>query len=70
MSSCKRQEDILMETAHNFRNRIVSIGGFARSIARVAQDTQVSEKATHLLEEVSRLEAHLAEFENYMSLKF
>ena len=70
MSSCKRQEDILMVTAHNFRNRIVSIGGFARSIARVAQDKQVSEKATHLLEEVNRLESHLAEFENYMSLKF
>jgi hypothetical protein len=69
MSSCKRQEDILMETAHNFRNRIVSIGGFARRIAQLAQNKELSEKAVHLQEEVGRLEAHLAEFEKYMSLK-
>jgi len=69
MSSCKRQEDILMETAHNFRNRIVSIGGFARRIAQLAQNEELSEKAVHLQEEVRRLEAHLAEFEKYMSLK-
>jgi hypothetical protein len=69
MSSCKRQEDILMETAHNFRNRIVSIGGFARRIAQLAQNEELSEKAVHLQEEVMRLEVHLAEFEKYMSLK-
>ncbi len=69
MSSCRRQESILMETAHNFRNRIVSISGFARRIAQLARDKELSEKSTHLQEEVKRLESHLAEFETYMSLK-
>ena len=69
MTSCRRQEAILMETAHNFRNRIAVIGGFSRRIAHLAKDTELADKAKHLHEEVTALEAHLAEFEKYMSLK-
>lgn len=69
MTSCRRQETILMETAHNFRNRIAVIGGFSRRIANLAKGTELADKAKHLHEEVTALEAHLAEFEKYMSLK-
>jgi hypothetical protein len=69
MTSCRRQEAILMETAHNFRNRIAVIGGFSRRIAHLAEGTELADKAKHLHEEVTALEAHLAQFEKYMSLK-
>jgi hypothetical protein len=69
MDSCRRQEDILTETAHNFRNNIVIIGGFSRRIARLAEDTEMAKNAIDLQEEVKALEAHLAEFEKYMNLK-
>jgi hypothetical protein len=69
MTSCRRQETILMETAHNFRNRIAVIGGFSRRIASLAKGTDLADKAKHLHEEVTALEAHLAQFEKYMSLK-
>jgi hypothetical protein len=69
MTSCRRQETILMETAHNFRNRIAVIGGFSRRIANLAKGTELADKAKHLHEEVTALESHLAEFEKYMSLK-
>jgi len=69
MTSCRRQEAILMQTAHNFRNSIAVIGGFSQRIAQMALDKEVAEKATHLYEEVQTLEGHLAEFEGYMSLK-
>jgi len=69
VTSCRRQEAILMETAHNFRNHIVVIGGFSRRIANLAEGTELADKATHLYEEVTALESHLAQFEKYMSLK-
>lgn len=69
MTSCRRQEAILMETAHNFRNRIAAIGGFSRRISRLAQNTELAESAIHLQEEVAALETHLSEFERYMSLQ-
>lgn len=69
MASCNRQEEILMETAHNFRNRIVVIGGLSRSIAKLAKDTKLGEKASKLHSEVKTLEKHLADFERYMPLK-
>ena len=40
MTSCRRQEAILMETAHNFRNSIAVIGGFAQRVAQLAADTE------------------------------
>jgi len=67
MSSCQRQETILLETAHNFRNRIVAIAGLSRRIAKSAKGTELEEKARRLIEEVEHLEANLVEFENYMS---
>lgn len=69
MASCSRQEEILMETAHNFRNRIVVIGGLSRSITKLAKGTKLEEKASKLHSEVRALEKHLADFERYMPLK-
>jgi len=69
MGSCSRQESILMETTHNFRNRIVVIAGFCRQIVRMAQGTELAEKAMALQKEVKALESHLAVFEKYMSVK-
>jgi transcriptional regulator with GAF, ATPase, and Fis domain len=68
MDSCRRQEDILMETADHFRNSIVIIGGFSRRIARLAEDRSLAKDAIELEEEVKTLEVHLAEFEKYMNL--
>lgn len=67
MTTCQRQEMILMETAHNFRNRIVVIGGLSRRIAHALKGTDIAEKAEQLLREVEALEASLATFEKYMS---
>ena len=67
MTSCGRQESILMETTHNFRNRIVVIAGFSRQIAQMAQGTELAEKAALLEEEVKELESNLAVFERNMS---
>jgi hypothetical protein len=58
-----------METAHNFRNNIVIIGGFSRRIAKLAEGTEMAENAMDLQEEVKALEVHFAEFEKYMNLK-
>jgi len=69
MTSCRRQEAILLQTAHNFRNSIAVIGGFSQRIAQLTIDKELAAKATHLHEEVKTLEAHLAEFETYMNLK-
>lgn len=69
MASCQRQEMILLETAHNFRNRIAAIGGLARRIANALKGTEVAEKASQLLKEVEALEANLEVFERYMSQK-
>lgn len=67
MSSCHRQEAILMETVHHFRNSIAAIGAFSRRIAKLADNPETAEKARHLEEEVKTLEAHVAEFEKYMN---
>lgn len=69
MASCQWQEKILLETAHNFRNRIVVIGGIARRIGRLLKDSELSEKASQLLKEVEHLEKHLADFEAYTTKK-
>jgi signal transduction protein with GAF and PtsI domain len=69
MESCHRQEAILMEAAHNFRNSIVIIGGFSRRIAKLAKETEMAENAMDLQEEVKALETYFAEFEKYMNLR-
>ncbi len=68
MTSCRRQEAILMQTADSFRNSIAIIGGFSRRVARLAQDTSLAKEASHLHEEVKVLETHLAEFERHMTV--
>ncbi|MCX8110295.1 MAG: hypothetical protein N3D15_03480, partial [Syntrophorhabdaceae bacterium] len=67
ITSCQRQETILLETAHNFRNRIVAIAGLSRRIAKAARGTELEEKAKRLIEEVEHLEANLVAFEKNMS---
>ncbi|HOV89239.1 MAG TPA: GAF domain-containing protein [Syntrophorhabdaceae bacterium] len=67
MMSCQWQEKILLETAHNFRNRIVVIGGISRKIVKSLKDTELVDKAKQLLSEVEGLEKHLAIFERYTS---
>jgi hypothetical protein len=69
MESCHRQETILMEAAHNFRNSIVIIGGFSRRIAKLAEKTEMAENAADLSKEVKTLETYFTEFEKYMNLK-
>jgi hypothetical protein len=69
MASWSRQEEILKKTAHNFRNSLAVIGGFAHRIARLTEkNTELAEKAKHLFEEVKEMEGHVADFEKYMSL--
>ena len=48
MTSCRRQEAILMQTDHNFRNSIAVIGGFSRRMAQLTTDEELAAKATHL----------------------
>ena len=67
MGLCQRQEAILMETAHNFRNRIAAIGGFSRHIVQRSVGTDFADEATRLYDEVRELEVHLSAFEKYMS---
>lgn len=69
MQSCRRQEAILMDAAHNFRNNIVIIGGFSRRIAKLAENTEMAENAMDLQQEVRALEQHFGEFERQMNLK-
>lgn len=69
MTSCRRQEAILMQTADSFRNSIAIIGGFSQRLARLSKDTLLVTEASHLYEEVKILEAHLAEFEGHMNSK-
>jgi GAF domain-containing protein len=68
LESCRRQEAILMESAHNFRNSIVIIGGFSRRIEKLAQNTEMAETAIDLQRELQGLEAHFSEFEKYMNI--
>ncbi|OPY66012.1 MAG: hypothetical protein A4E57_02991 [Syntrophorhabdaceae bacterium PtaU1.Bin034] len=69
LQSWRRQEEILMETAHYFRNSIAVIGGFSSRMAKLTTDKELVEKAVHLHEEVKVLEEHLARFERYMSIR-
>ncbi|MDD3847030.1 MAG: hypothetical protein PHC90_11805, partial [Syntrophorhabdaceae bacterium] len=66
---CRRQEAILMEAAHNFRNSIVIIGGFSRRIARLSKGTEMAGNAVSLQKEVKALEKHFTRFEKYMNMK-
>lgn len=69
MQSCRRQEAILMEAAHNFRNSIVIIGGFSRRIAKLTENTEIAKIALDLQGEVRDLEKYFAEFEKNVNLE-
>ena len=63
IESYRKRETVVRETAHNFRNRIVAIGGFSRRIARLANDGDLAGQADILYNEATLLEENLAEFE-------
>ncbi len=69
MQSCRRQEAILMEAAHNFRNSILIIGGFSRRIAKLTENTEIAKISLDLQKEVRDLEKHFAEFEKNINLE-
>lgn len=66
IESYKEREAIIRKTAHNFRNRIVAIGGFSERIARLAKDDDLAREAAILCEEAALLEGNLREFEKSM----
>jgi hypothetical protein len=66
LDSCHRQDNILKETAHNFRNSITVVGGFSRRIEKLATGTELAGKARDIQEEIRRLEGHLLTFEKLM----
>jgi hypothetical protein len=66
IESYKRKEIMVRETAHAFRNRITSIGGFSRRIAELAKDKDLADEARLLYQEVQRMESHLEQFEKYL----
>jgi len=66
IESYKRKEIMVRETAHAFRNRITTIGGFSRRIAELAKDKDLGDEARLLYQEVQLLESHLEQFEKYL----
>lgn len=64
--SCLRQKKIIGETAHNFRNRMVVIGGLCRRILRLNVDKNLAKDVSLLFDEVQALERHVKSFEEYM----
>lgn len=65
--SCLAQQQIIRETAHNFRNRMVVIGGLCRRILKHTADRNLGNDVSLLYEEVKALEAHVERFEKYMN---
>ena len=63
IESYKRKEIMVRETAHAFRNRITTIGGFSRRITELAKDNDLAKEAKLLYQEVKLLESHLGQFE-------
>jgi hypothetical protein len=68
MESYRKKEAMVKETAHAFRNRIITIGTISRRIARLAKDTALSKEAMTLFREVQLLESHLKRFEKYIGI--
>ncbi len=55
-------EDTLQAVAHEIRNPLLAVGGFARKLARSLEpDTKGGEYVRIILEEASRLEKALSE---------
>jgi hypothetical protein len=68
MESYQKKEAMVKETAHSFRNRIITIGTISRRIARLAKAPGLSQEARMLYQEVQLLESHLGRFEKYMGI--
>lgn len=64
--SCVRQQKVIQETAHNFRNRMVVIGGLCRHILKHSADKDLEGDVSLLYGEIQTLEAHVKTFEEYM----
>ncbi|HAR96127.1 MAG TPA: hypothetical protein DCR97_09225 [Deltaproteobacteria bacterium] len=60
------QQKILKETAHNFRNRMVVIGGLCRRILKLNTDKDLGDDVSLLYKQVRALEEHVDRFESYM----
>jgi len=68
IESYKKEEAMVKETAHAFRNRILTIGMLSRRIARLSKDQGLSQEARTLYQEVQLLESHLRRFEKYLGI--
>lgn len=68
IESFRKKEAIVRETAHNFRNRLLPLGGFTRRIVKLAKDTGLANEARYVYQEAKALEAHLEHFEKYMAI--
>ena len=68
IESYRKKEAMVKETAHAFRNRILTIGMISRRIARLAKDTGFAQEAGVLYQEVKLLESHLERFEKYIEI--
>lgn len=65
-ASYVKQQRIVKETAHNFRNRMVVIGGLCRRILKPSGGKNLEDDVSLLYQEVQALEAHVDRFEGYM----
>lgn len=68
LKSYRTKEAIVKETAHAFRNRITTIGGFSRRLVQSAKNTNLIQESQLILKEVKRLEAQVDRFEKYMDI--
>jgi len=68
IESIRKNEAIVQETAHNFRNRLAPLGGFTRRIVKLAKDAGLANEARYVYQEAKALEAHLEQFEKCMAL--
>jgi hypothetical protein len=64
---CNREKEAMVrETIDAFRNRITSIGTVSQRIARLAENTRLTQEAEILYKEVQALDTHLERFEKYV----
>jgi len=69
IESCRKKEAIVKETAHAFRNRMTTIGGFSQRIARFAKGTGLAKEAGVLYNEIQSLESDVERFEKCGDIK-
>jgi hypothetical protein len=59
----RKQEAIIRETSHNFRNCIAVVGGLSRRVTKAAIDSELKREAKMLYGAIKSLEMHLKHFE-------